>query len=393
MIMPWEEDQEHGPKKQIDFQTDIVHDREFMRYLNVPEKNKTYGFTTKGQTYYDIGVRFSTNLDLQVFKDSWDLRKRDTIAQRKQFIPVRIATVQDGPEAYIIGIAAGSTEGMSYQAINDNISKIVGVEGIRASYQKFHQTGMTKDYWKRADQKAAETKAAKNSRTYNAVRYKWAPEALCFYVLDKTKQKEARLAMIKMFGVQKKDVEIQAFPGGSRMRFVPLKQKGPITSPIAFNKVSQQLRVHTWMKVHEKQIPTEFTNITETIPAFEGKSFEEIVMETTNDEGKKMFRHFKKSWTPDPKKQEWTLSVHTKYLTEALKHSIELRQRLTQKYGEDIKKFLHSQQPKDTRGYGGKASNDNEDDEDWFTDNDIISEYEKEFLIEGFEQAFVYDGY
>ena len=112
MIMPWEEDQEHGPKKQIDFQTDIVHDREFMRYLNVPEKNKTYGFTTKGQTYYDIGVRFSTNLDLQVFKDSWDLRKRDTIAQRKQFIPVRIATVQDGPEAYIIGIAAGSTEGM-----------------------------------------------------------------------------------------------------------------------------------------------------------------------------------------------------------------------------------------------------------------------------------------
>jgi hypothetical protein len=42
MIMPWEEDQEHGPKKQIDLQTNIVHDREFMRYLNVPEKNKTY---------------------------------------------------------------------------------------------------------------------------------------------------------------------------------------------------------------------------------------------------------------------------------------------------------------------------------------------------------------
>ena len=388
MIMTWEYEKEHGPKKLIDLQTEIVHDREFMRYMNVPVKNKTHGFTTKGTTYYDIGVRFSTNLELQVFKDSWDLKKREIIAKQQQFLPVRIAEVQDGPEAYIIGIAAGSTEGMSYQAINDNISDIVGVEGIRASYQKYHQTGITKDYWKRADQKAAETKAARNSRAYNEVRYKWAPEALCFYVLDKTKQKEARLAMIKKFGVHKKNVEIPAFPGGSRMRFVPLKQQGPITSPIAHNKVSQQLRVHTWMKVHEKLIPTDYTNITGTIPAFKGKSFEEIVMETTNGDGKKMFRHFKKVWNPDPRKKEWTLSVHTKYFEEAIKASTNLETKLKQQYGDEVDQFLYKKPTQDTRGYGSKAPNNNDDDDEWFTDNDIISEYEKEFLIEGFEQAF-----
>ena len=80
--------------------------------------------------------------------------------------------------------------------------------------------------------------------------------------------------------------------------------------------------------------------------------------------------------------------MHTKYIEEAIKASINLEAKLKQKYGEEVDKFLYKKLTQDTRGYGSKASNNNDDNDEWFTDNDIISEYEKEFLIEGFEQAF-----
>ena len=82
MIMTWEDKTEKAPKTNLDLQTDIVHDKEFMRYLDVPDKHKTQGFTTRGVIYYYIGIRFSTNLDLEVFKeDSWDLKKKEIISK------------------------------------------------------------------------------------------------------------------------------------------------------------------------------------------------------------------------------------------------------------------------------------------------------------------------
>ena len=93
--------------------------------------------------------------------------------------------MQKSPTAYIVGIAAGSTEDMDYETINKGIEEIVGVKGVEVSFQNLYQPGITPEFWKIANKKAEGTKTPKNSRTFMNTKYLWAPTGLGVYVSKK----------------------------------------------------------------------------------------------------------------------------------------------------------------------------------------------------------------
>ena len=61
-------------------------------------------------------------------------------------------------------MAAGSTEDMDYDSINEGLESIVGIKGIEVSYQNLYQPGITPEFWKIANKKADNTRVPKNSR-------------------------------------------------------------------------------------------------------------------------------------------------------------------------------------------------------------------------------------
>ena len=92
MIMPWDDKSTNvGP-------IDATHLRfvnklsitEAKNYINLPMDVRRIGFT-HGRTEYGLGVRITTKLSALTFKDSWDLKKRDWTANRKQYIPLKFA--------------------------------------------------------------------------------------------------------------------------------------------------------------------------------------------------------------------------------------------------------------------------------------------------------------
>ena len=125
------------------------------------------------------------------------------------------------------------------------------------------------------------------------------------------------------------------------------------------------------------ELVTKFINVHDTIPAFEGRTFEEIVISMQNEKGQHLIRRFKKAWNKDPLQDYWNILVHTKS---------QLIPALVEQYGEDMDKFTRTAGTVRRRA-GRYTSQSNEEDE-WFDTSDFMNEEEKEFFFEGFEAIF-----
>ena len=388
MIMPWDDDTAHlGPLNLQDFTyANKVTLGDMKNYLDLPFDVKAQGFVP-GRMEYQIGVRFTTEKEPRSFKNAWDMQKKDRVYANKMFVPMKLAEHQDSPKAYLIGVAAGSTENMEFDSINRGLSKITGIKNIAVNYQTFHQVGITKDIWTDAYRHADNASKDKSSRAYNKTKYAWAPEGLCIYVTDKTQENEARMKLLKMYGECKEDGTIPVWPGGSSMRFIPLKATY-IKNTRTRNKVEKRVKVHICLKVEEVEVPTDFQNIDETIEEFEGKTFQEVVMEIESKTipGAKLFRHFNHAWDRDPAKKKWAMSVHTKLCDEAIEKMKGIKNELEEKYGTKITKFFAVNNRRSY--YAARGTSIEEEDEDnWFQDNEIISAQEKSILLEGVTEA------
>ena len=389
MIMPWEDTTDDlGPLNLQDFTyANKVSIGDMKKYLDLPFDVKTQGFTP-GRMEYQLGVRFTTTMETRTFKNAWDLQKRDRIAANKKFIAVELAEHQESPRAYLIGVAAGSTESMEFKSINEGLSKATGITGIAVNYQTFHQVGITKSMWDIAYKKADKASTDKKSRAYNKTKYAWAPQGLCVYVTDKSLEKSARLKMIELYGECKDDGTLPVWPGGSTMRFIPLKSTF-IKNNKTRNKVEKRIKFHIYQKVEEVEIPTNFTNIYESDKKFGGKTFQEIIMEIESKEvqGLKLFRHFNHVWDRDPERRKWAISTHTKLHVEAIEKIKGLKMELEEKYGNGINRFFEEERKrKDFYADRGKSIEEEEED-DWFKDSEIISDKEKCIFVEGITEA------
>ena len=389
MIMPWQTNgSELGP---ID-RNDVIYQHklsvtEAKRYLDLPIDVQRIGFTG-GKTEYGLGVCITTDMEARVFKNSWDLTKKDRIGNGKKFIPMRLAELQNSPKAFLVGVAAGSTEGIEMDSINKELGSVTGIKGIGVSYQSFHQPGITPALWKEANKIAGEATNDKKSRVFIKTKYAWAPEGMCIYVPEQKDVASARKILIAKYGECDKTGNLPIWPGGSRMRFIPLKSLW-IKNAKTRTKVEKRVKYHIYSKGNEYEEPTSFRNIGDTIKTFNGKSFQEMIMDidSKTKPGLKLFRHFKYVWTPDPKKTKWALSVHKVMTVEAAEKLQNLQEEFQKTYGEEVNKFFQEEQKRTmyaSKGKPLKFNLDQDDEDDWFkTDNDVLSLQERLIMVEG----------
>jgi hypothetical protein len=189
--------------------------------------------------------------------------------------------------------------------------------------------------------------------------------------------------MLKLYGktVDSKD---PVWPDGSTMRFLPIKGAA-IKSERTKEVVKKRFAYHIWMKANETSLMTSMVNIHQTIDAFEGKTFSEIVLATTSNRNKdvRIFTHFNRAWNMDPTKETWALSVQTQYEDEATNVLRNLREQLFELYGQEIQTFF-TKEHVSTDWVDAVTNNKSsiDDDDNWFDDDDDMDELVKKGLID-----------
>jgi hypothetical protein len=334
-----------------------------------------------GSTYFQAGVKITTNADIRTFINKWNQRKNARRAEGKDTINIVRSAMQHSARAYVVGIAVGSGEGQDFDELNDRLQDSTGIQGIEISYQNIYQAGITNEFWDIANKQAKKTGYEQNSREFLSCKYAWAPSALVIYVPDSDKVTQARKTLIEKYG-KLEDGKSPMWPDGTRMRFLPIKGT-PLKSEKPKQVIRKRIAYHIWMKAHEKTIPVPFTNIHEPSECFEGKSLAEKLLELTSSANKDihLIRHFKYQWSSDPTEQRWAISVHKGVYNEVISLLQNLQRNMIDEFGSEVLKYFNQQQ---THDYGRPRQSMIDDDEDnWFEEDE--EDKEKDVLEEGFE--------
>ena len=396
-ILPWDEgDNNHsGPIRMSDLaDVSSIAKSDLKAYVDVPKSSIREGYS-QGQKIWNVQVHINTTIKNDKFKDIWSSKKRDIINKGVVFTSITRSCIQDSPKAFLIGIAQGSTEGMNEQLINSKLENVVGIQGIRVSYQTIHQPGITKQLWDNANRKAKATKAPHMSRDFLDKKYAWAPEGLGVYVNNIEIADLARKKMMSMYGTTNDQGIPPIWPGGECMRFVPLKDTY-INSDKTRAKVDRRFKMHVFLKANERVIVTNFRNIN-------GKLQDEMTLQeyvlgihSTETPNIQLFRHFKKIWSKDPEDTVWVLSVHKSLLHEAEKVAMTLEDTLRDSFGDVMDEFISpsARQVRRRNAYRPTAHQKTNDD-DWFDDEeeekDIL--FQTGIIVEGYEDLFSEQGY
>jgi hypothetical protein len=187
--------------------------------------------------------------------------------------------------------------------------------------------------------------------------------------------------MIKKYGKSIEGNE-PIWPDGSSMRFLPVK--GPsISNEKTRMIVRKRMAYHIWLKANEIMIDSNFVNIHQSIEEFEGLSFAEIVLQSTDNNNQRVFSHINRVWSSDPSKEKWALSVRNYMAEEASQVYKNLQDTLFDKYGPNVNMFFDNKQTSSTWRDAalGKLQTQEEDD-DWFDDDDDIDEVVKKGIVD-----------
>jgi hypothetical protein len=377
LLLPWEQHSHFGP----------INLDDMANPTNLGENIRKYFFKPyhvnfqPGSPAYGIGLHLSTNLTKHEFLSRWNLKKQEYKQNNRAAYSIAVAPMQKSPNAFIIGIAVGSTEKQDYEILNQKLSAETGIDGIEVSFQNINQAGVTQEFWKYANEKAVAISKDKYSRDHLREKFRWAPNALAIYVPTKDAVNAARKIMLHKYGKPNNGGD-PVWPDGSSMRFLPIK--GPtIKNEKTRSIVRKRLAYHIWLKANEAVIDTNFVNIHQTIDAFQGLTFSEIVLQTVNEEDERVFSHFNRSWSNDPGKERWSLSVKPQIQDSAIKVFNDLRETLFDKYGSEITKFFLN--PRRDTGWRDIVVSTNQyqdDEDDWFDEDDDIDDIVKKGLVD-----------
>lgn len=378
LLLPWSPQTDHGPINCDDISNPRNLGENIRKYMYKPQ----YINFQPGSPVYGIGLQFSTDLEKHIFMSKWNLKKQEYKQNNRAAYSIALAPMQNSPGAFIIGIAVGSTEKQDYEILNKKLAAETGIEGIEVSFQNITQAGVTQEFWKLANDRAMSVNSDKYSRDHLREKYRWAPNALAVYVPRKELVTPARKIMLSMYG-KARDGNDPIWPDGSTMRFLPIK--GPtIKNEKTRSIVRKRLAFHIWLKVNEVTIDTNLVNIHQSIDAFEGLTFSEIVLQSTTEDDKRVFTHFNRVWSNDPSKEKWALSVKTQMYDSAIQTYNNLRDNLFDKYGPDINCFFNDSKVrtgwKDAVITGNTLAID--EDDDWFDDDDNIEDIVKKGLVD-----------
>jgi len=125
---------------------------------------------------------------------------------------------------------------------------------------------------------------------------------------------------------------------------------------------------HIWLKTNELTMETDFINIHDTIEAFQGQTFLDIILGLTNEaDGFRYYNHFNRSWSPNAIIKKWDLSIKNHLYGEARRVLANIRDDLSEKYGEAIDHFFIKDTFKEQPWIKALKTGQNlDDDENWF---------------------------
>lgn len=156
MLSVWEERKsavDLGSINMKDLMNPNTYFHEISQYINKPK----YVNLQPGNTAYKMGVRFSVTMDKHQFLRRWNAMKQTLKEEKRNFYSLSLAPMQNSANAYLIGIAAGSSEDQDVELLNKKLADTTGITGIKTSFQNINQQGITNDFWKIANEKAVAT--------------------------------------------------------------------------------------------------------------------------------------------------------------------------------------------------------------------------------------------
>lgn len=366
MLLPWEDSSIHGPIKLVD----LANPRTMLDSIKLYFARPARATWQAGVAIYGVGVRFSSDLEKNGFIDNWNMKKREYKSKNMAAYNIVLAPVQKSSKAFIIGMAVGSTENQDIELLNQRLEEATGIKGIEASFQNINQYGVTSEFWKIANTKATKANKDKMAREHLRTKYRWAPNAVAFYVPTKEAEGIARKILLHKYGKATEGKD-PIWPDGSSMRFLPIKGTG-IKSDKTREIVRKRMAYHIWLKANEVTVETMFTNIHDSIDNFQGKTFADIVLELTNqDDGFRYFTHFNRAWSPDITNQRWNLSVRGHLFEKARMILADIKETLVDKYGIEVEKFfIDEKTTRQTWTNIVTAGTNQDDDDNWFDDDE-----------------------
>lgn len=371
LLLPWDINSDLGPIHVDDLQNPHAFNDVIKFYVNKPP----YVNWQPGVPVYGIGLRVSTDLGKYEFMNRWNIQKRVALS-------INFAPVQKSNKAFIIGIAVGSSENQDYDVLNEKLQDATGIKGIEVSFQNINQAGISQEFWKIANSKANKANKDKLSREHLRTKYRWAPNALAVYVPTKEAVNMAQKIMIQKYGKLINGYD-PVWPDGTSMRFLPIKGTA-IKNEKTKEIVRKRLAYHIWMKANEITLDTKMQHINENTSLFGGPTLAEQVLSMSDKDGERVFNHFTRVWSSDPRQKKWAISVRPHLLEEAQKMLNNIEDTLREEYGDGVSYFFL----KGNDNYSSWAATsdrrptDQDDDDDWFDEDDDMEEMIKKGVVD-----------
>lgn len=106
VMLPWDETSDMGPINNDDLANPQNLSNNIKTYFDKPP----YVNWDTGSPVCGIGIQFSSTLGKYKFMNKWNLKRQTDKQNNRAAYSISFAPSQKSPSAFIIGIAAGSTE-------------------------------------------------------------------------------------------------------------------------------------------------------------------------------------------------------------------------------------------------------------------------------------------
>ena len=326
-------------------------------------------------------VRITTKVERKEFVHYWSLSKRD-------FDKVEYVTLRDAPLQESTYRAAGcfinSGDNQIVDELEDQLSKELGFKiGIQYKPAALEKRAAD-ELWNAAKQAKFNAPRYEQNRAF----FKHAPFAQQVYAATRHQAHQAALLLSQKYGTPDKDLNYPRLPDGSRMRFIAasiyLDMQGRAT---ASNLFPQQVKFTTT----ETVAPIPIRDPLQRFPSQGNKTMQQLLLDLKDPEmgNEPYFRHVRKRYHWNFKCKQYDVSIHSQMYQRSASVLKNLKEILTDIYGQEVGDALVDAQTEETTEHGsrgGGMSGISIATEDRYLNGPA------KFIIEGLEKVKAADG-
>lgn len=316
-------------------------------YLDAPN-NYINNYGT--QRRYRIGIRINTDLELDDFINKWSKHKKE-----HGWTHIAPAEMQTSSKPILLGMCQGSSPRKDCKLLNEELSKKYGTK-VEASWQYINDPtlrGITNHLWEEAKTKAKQGSSKGDTSTFNRIKQRWSPSALCIYTEESPQTKNIQHELMKEYG-QEVDGKWGEWGDGSRMRFTPSLFTD---DPTIIKKIGRRIQWQVFCKATEVALDVPVTDIHDKKDYLGGKSLIEIIhgrcSKTNNNVS--LFKNVIRKWTPTPGDVKYQVTVYSAFADEATQAILSLKSDLHDIYGNKVLQHFPNDCSQDSYTRGRKA--------------------------------------